>query len=404
MVQDEPRNPDLSSALLLVAAALMAIGLVMVTSATAPVERSLLDMPWWRTALGRQGTFALAGLLMMLLTARFGSVCLASEGFRRVFAPTLFAVLVVLLVAALIPGIGEQRRGSQRWIQVAPAWTGVGFQPSEFAKLTLVLFLAWLLGERGRDPRLFRTAFVPASVAIGLYVLLVGKANFGTAALVGGVGSLILLVAGCRWRHLSMLGAFGALSMAGLLYAAPYRMARIAAFRDIWAEPRGAGYQPLQSLATIASGGWFGKGLGAGVQKYGYLPDSHSDFIFSVICEETGFLGGAGVIAIFCVFTYLGLRTMWGARTRFERLIAFGLTATLSLQAALNIAVVTVTTPTTGIPLPFVSAGGSGLMALSISVGLLAAIARRNAAVGAFAAESHPSNQGVLRIGERLAW
>jgi len=406
VVQDEPRTTDLSSPLILLTAVLMAVGLVMVTSSTAPVDRSMLDGPWWRSPVGRQGMFVLAGLAIMAITARLGCAALSWASFRRVVPPAVFVILAVLLAATLIPGIGDERRGSHRWLVLAPAWTGLSFQPSELAKLTLVMLLAWLLGERGTDPRSFRSAFLPASAAIGGYVLLVGTANFGTAALLAGVGGMMLLVAGCCWRHLFLLGSLGGCGMAGLLYAAPYRLARLAAYRDIWAEPRGAGYQPLQSLATIASGGWLGKGLGAGVQKYGYLPDSHSDFIFSVLCEEAGFLGGVVVIAMFCGLTWLGMRVMAQARSPLERLLAFGLTATIGLQAVMNIAVVTVMAPTTGISLPLVSAGGSGLMAFSFSVGLLGAIAHRNAGgeVVEHRSDLPARGRSLLRIGERFAW
>jgi cell division protein FtsW len=186
-----------------------------------------------------------------------------------------------------------------------------------------------------------------------------------------------LFVAGCRILHLLLMASVGACGFAALLFVAPYRLARITAYRDIWADPQGAGYQPLQSLTAIAQGGWLGSGLGGGVQKYGYLPESHSDFIFSIICEETGVLGAVIVIGLYLAFTWLGLRTMWIARSPFERLLALGITATVSLQAAMNIAVATVMTPTTGISLPLISAGGSGVVTFCLSIGVLAAIAAR---------------------------
>ena len=187
----------------------------------------------------------------------------------------------------------------------------------------------------------------------------------------------MLFVAGCRMRHLALLGVLGTCALTALLYSAPYRLDRITAFKSFWADPLGGGYQPLQSLTTIASGGWFGAGLGAGVQKYGYLPECHADFIFAVLCEEMGAFGGAVVIALFCAFVWCGLRAMLMARSRFERLLAFGLTATVGLQAAMNIAVVTVAVPTTGISLPLISAGGSGLLTFCLATGVLAAIAAR---------------------------
>jgi cell division protein FtsW len=251
-----------------------------------------------------------------------------------------------------------------------------------------------VLTLRGADPRSFRRGFAPASLAIGCCVLLVGSEDFGTSVLLLGVGVCMLFVAGCRLRHLAMLGGLGACALVGLLFSAPYRLARITAYADIWADPRGSGYQPLQSLAAIASGGWFGKGLGAGVQKHGYLPESRTDFIFAVICEEMGVFGACVVIALFCVFVWLGLRTMLMAPTRFERLVAFGLTVTVALQAAMNIAVVTVVTPTTGISLPLVSAGGSGVVTFCLAVGILAGIAARGRAQAGLARQGNHPIQG----------
>ena len=370
-------NPVRPSAVILTAATLVAVGLVMVASATTSVDRPLLSLGLWATPFGRQAIFALVGLTIMLVTARVAVPLLSSSTFRRRMSQVLFAAAIVLLVAALVPGLADPHRGSHRWLRLAALGLDVGFQPSEIAKLALVLFLASLLADRGADPRSFGRSFVPASLAIGVYVALVGKENFGTAALLAAVAGAILFVAGCRLHHLLLLAGLGICGLVVLLFAAPYRLERMAAFRDFWNDPRGDGYQPIQSLTTIASGGWFGAGLGSGVQKYGYLPESHTDFVFAVICEELGIFGGALVILLFCVFVWLGLRTMLAAASGFERLAAFGLTLVVGLQAAMNIAVVTVVTPTTGVPLPMLSAGGSGMFMACTAAGLLAAIAAR---------------------------
>jgi cell division protein FtsW len=356
----------------------MAIGLVMVASTSASLDRSLLSPPLLRSAFGRQMFFVVVGLVVMLITSRAAVLVLASSSLSRRVTQVLFAITLGCLVVALLPGFGDSHRGSHRWLSVELGGMELGFQPSEFAKLTLVAMLAWLLTGRGADPRSLRGCFLPGALAVGACVLLVGKEDFGTAVLLAGVGVSMLFVAGCRLRHLAVLGGLGACAMTALLYAAPYRLARLAAYKDYWADPRGDGYQPLQSLATIASGGWFGTGLGSGVQKYGYLPESHSDFIFAVICEELGVFGAVLVMALFGVLVWLGLRTMLAARSRFERLLAFGLAATLGIQAAMNMAVVTVATPTTGISLPLISAGGSGVFAFCLATGVLAAVAMRS--------------------------
>jgi len=380
MVGIDRANPVRPAAVILIAAMLMSMGLVMVGSATAsldPGAPGLLAPRIWTTPFGRQAIFVLIGLAIMLLTARLGTPLLASPSVRARLPNILFALAVALLAAALVPGLADPHRGSQRWLHLGRLGIELGFQPSELAKLSLVAFLASLLGERRANPRSFGRAFLPATLAIAVCVGLVGKENFGTAALLACAAGAILLVAGCRLHHLLLIVGLGAAGLTILLFAAPYRLARIAAYRDFWGDPQGDGYQPLQSLVTIASGGWWGTGLGSGVQKYGYLPESHTDFVFAVLCEELGAFGGALVILLFCAFVWVGIRTMLAARTRFERLLAFGLTFLVALQAAMNIAVVTVMTPTTGVPLPMLSAGGSGLFTVCAAVGLLAAIAHR---------------------------
>ncbi|MBU0717138.1 MAG: putative lipid II flippase FtsW [Planctomycetes bacterium] len=394
-------------AIVIVAAALMGIGLIMVASASATVERSGVPDPFWRTVFGRQGMFILAGLIVMVASWRLSPALLDRPRARSWLSVALCIIVFVCLVATFVPGWAHARHGSPRWVQLTPLGHGFGFQPSELAKLALVALLAVLLGERQGDVRSFNRGFLPAAAAIAVCVLLVGVANFSTAVLLGGVGFLTLFVAGCRGRYLALVAVSGAVGMSILLFAYPYRTARLTAYRDIWADAQGAGYQPLQSLVTIASGGWLGQGLGAGVQKYGYLPESHSDFIFAVVCEEMGLVGGGLVIGLFCVLVFLGLQVMWSARTGFERLLAFGITACLGLQAAMNIAVVTVMAPTTGIPLPLVSAGGSGLLTYSLALGVLAAMASRGVPApeaGAFRIARHGGGVQTAGCPEGVAW
>ena len=388
-----------AGAMVIMATALLAIGVVMVTSASAHLDRSYLDVSLWQSVFGRQAIFAVAGFLLMILVVRVGPALLARPVGRRWGALTACGIALIALTATFLPGWSDARHGSQRWVQLSLSGVVLGFQPSELAKIALVVALAWWFGERDTDGRSFKKGLLPAALMIGLFVLLVGKEDFSTSFLLAAVGGLMLLVAGCRLVHLGVLGALGACGLVGLLLMEPYRIQRLIAFLDIWGDARGAGYQPLQSLTTIASGGWLGTGLGAGIQKYGYLPESHSDFIFAQLCEETGVLGGMVVVALFCAIVYLGLRAMWSARTLFERQVAFGLTACLGLQAVLNIAVVTVMAPTTGIPLPLVSAGGSGVLTCSLAIGLLAAIARRGATDSESAARAlHADSDPCIRF------
>lgn len=363
--------------LLLVTLGLMLLGLVMVASTTVSIDRPLFGGSLWGRPFGRQLIFVAIGVVVMLATMHACRLLFGSPRWIRFLVFSCAVVAVVGLVAALLPGLADPHRGSNRWLRVGVGGFSFGVQPSALAKLALVGLLAWLLTRDGVDVQSFRGAFLPAALVIGTFVALVGKEDFGTSALLAVIGGGMMFVAGCRRRYLGALVLVGAVGMAGLIYIAPYRMERITAFLDIWADPQGHGYQPLQSLTAIASGGWTGSGLGGGIQKYGYLPESHTDFIFSTICEEMGALGGFLIIALYGAILWVGARATCAARTSFERLLGLGLTLLITLQAAMNIAVVTVMTPTTGISLPLVSAGGSGLLTYSMVVGALAAVAAR---------------------------
>ncbi|MCO6436947.1 MAG: cell division protein FtsW [Phycisphaerae bacterium] len=363
--------------LIIVTVALVVIGLLAVMSATTPVDRGMFSIPIWRSIFGRQLIFAAGGLVLLAATARISPWILGRTNLCRALAVIAVLVAVGLLVATLIPGFAETRRNSQRWLQILPMWGGIGLQPSELAKLAMVAMLAALLSLRFYDVRSFFRGFLPAAGVIALCAALVGFEDFGTCALIFAVGFLTLFVAGCRTWHLALTGLVGAGGLAFLVFLKPYRVERLTSFLDLWADPRGSSYQPVQSLMSITSGGWLGSGIGAGVQKYGYVPDGHTDFIFSLICEETGIVGGGLILLLFVLFILVGWSTMRAARTPLERLLAFGLTAMIAVQALLNVAVVTVVAPTTGIPLPFISAGGSGLVANCFAVGVLVGIAAR---------------------------
>jgi len=363
--------------IVIVAAALLTIGLVMVASASATLGDSALEAGIWDSAFARQALFTAVGFVTLLLVS-YGGHCLLRWREGKLFQPSvaLFLVTTVCLSAVLVPGIGTVRNGARRWLQVGPEGAGFSFQPSELAKVTLVVLLAALLSGRWRQVHSFWRGLVPACAAIGGCVVLVGVEDFGTAALLAGVGAAMLIVGGARWRQLLIVALPGAAAMVYLIIREPYRVQRLTVFLDIWSDPQGAGYHPIQSLVTIASGGFTGRGLGAGVQKYGYLPESRSDFIFSVICEETGMIGALVVVALFVALLVLGARVVNRHVSSFGRLLAFGVTFTLALQALINIAVVAVCAPTKGISLPLVSAGGSGVIFLGGAVGLLVSVAR----------------------------
>ncbi len=367
-----------ATGIIVAAAALMSVGLVAVASASASLDGPILRADFWKTTFGRQAVFVLAGFAALLVLTRVGA------GFARWRSgpwgqPSLWflAIAVAALVLVLIPGIGAERHGARRWLRFGPAEYGLGFQPSELAKIVLMVFLAAYLSGRAHLLGRFYRGVLPAALAVGLCAVLVGVEDFGTAALIAVVGGLVLLVAGVRLVHLLLLAVPGAGAFVLMLVAEPYRIQRLTSFANIWNDPQGSGYHAVQSLIGIASGGWLGKGLGAGVQKYGYLPESRTDFIFAVWAEETGLLGCLVVVMLFVVLLHLGTRAALAAPGMFERLLAVGITLMITLQAVMNIAVVTVTVPTKGIALPLVSAGGSGTVLYGAALGLLAGVALR---------------------------
>jgi len=377
MLADRGSARSTSLAITGVTAALMMIGVVTVASAAASLDVPLLSGSLWNSAFGRQLVFAALGFAALLVFARVGCRLFAWRPASR-WQPAVLLVLLagICLTATLLPSIGLERHGARRWLTIGPQQYGLTFQPSELAKVALVVFLSAFLADRSERIRSVRGALLPALAVIAMLSALVGVEDFGTAALLGTVGGVMLLAAGCRIVHLLPAALPGFAGAAYLVYSESYRLERLTSFFHIWADPQGAGYHPIQSLATIASGGWFGLGLGAGVQKYGYLPASRTDFIFSVLCEEAGLLGGLVVILLFVALLLLGLRTMRRADGAQPRLLAFGVTLLICLQAVMNIAVVTVMAPTKGIALPFVSAGGSGVVFLGAMVGMLAGVAR----------------------------
>lgn len=388
------------NAIILIAAALMALGLVMVGSATSSLDQTMFAPRFWTTAFGRQACFVIVGLGLGIGVSRLAYVALDSETARAWFACLFYWIAVGLLILVLLPGMSDARHGSQRWLRFDAGGVAVGLQPSEVAKLALITFLAFRLGEGRGDPARFFRGFIPVAGAIVLCCGLVGTENFGTAALLVAVAFSMLLVGGCRIWHLGLMTVGAAAGLAILLFAEPYRMDRITAFMNLGGDAQGSGYQPLQSLTTIASGGWSGAGLGSGLQKYGYLPESHTDFIFAMLCEEMGFLGGVLVIALFCAFIWVGMRISLRAATPFEQLLGFGLTFLVGMQAIVNIAVVTVMAPTTGVPLPFLSAGGSGLLVACMIVGVMSAIAARGSIAAASRAVSYSGQASLVGVAQ----
>lgn len=308
-----------------------------------------------------------AGLALMLLVSR-----VRLDVLER-WASLMLPLCVLGLLLVLAPGIGAERGGAQRWIALG----GFSLQPSEFVKLGVVLYLARWISRHRDTMHAFSTGVLPALVAVGVCsVLILGQPDFGTAAILGLLLLLMLYVGGARPAHMLGLLLCGALAMTLAVQLAPYRLRRLLAFRDPWAHSQDSGFQLVQSLIAFGSGGLDGVGLGQSKQKMLFLPEAHTDFIFALVGEELGLIGALVVLGLFAVVAVRGFRVAARHPDSFASLLAFGLTAVLILSAVVNVGVVLGMLPTKGLPLPFLSYGGSALLATMLEVGLLAALSR----------------------------
>jgi cell division protein FtsW len=357
---------------------LMATGAVMVFSAGANLGyefdlRRLYDFPGLRQIL----FFPIA--VIVLLAASVPDYRIWSFRSRWYKSPTawLLMLAVALLVVVLIPALGTEINRARRWLRIGIGPISISFQPSELAKWMMVFFLAGVCVRLGDEIRLYWRRFVPLSALIGLVCGLIVIEDFGTAAFVALISFVMLIIAGARWWHMLTLLPVGISGFIAALFHSPHRLVRLAAFLNPGRWSESVAYQANQSLIAIGSGGLWGKGLGRGVCKYGHLPEDTTDFIFAVVGEELGLVGTMGVIVLFILFVSLGFVVARRCPDRFGRLLVAGIVLTIGTQAALNIGVVTVVLPTKGIPLPFVSAGGTSMLLSSAAVGVLLSIAAR---------------------------
>jgi cell division protein FtsW len=352
--------------LVLVTLGLVAFGLVMVYSASSARAALAADDPAYY--LKRQAVYALAGIVALVLLSRMDY-----RRLRFAVAPLLlgsFALLVAVLV------LGTPVNGARRWLSLGPA----SLQPSELAKLALVLWLAAYLARRPA-PQSLGELLRPIGLVVGTaFALVIVEPDLGTAIAIAIMASAVLLVAGTRLPTLAAAGTFGFFLVAAAIWLEPYRRERVLSFLDPWQDPEGAGFQSVQAMIALGSGGFFGNGLGESVQKVYYLPEASTDMIFAIVGEELGLLGAFAVIVAFVVFGYAGFNIALGCRDPFGKLLAAGVTALVCGQAAVNVSAVMGLAPLTGIPLPFVSYGGSSLVVGLASVGILLNIAVSDAA------------------------
>jgi len=346
--------------ILLMAVALTCFGVVMVYSSSSIVAAKKYGDGFY--FLKRQGLFSVLGFGVMALF-----MYLDYHRLRRLAIP-FFLACSALLVAVLLPGVGAHAGGAARWIRLP----GFSVQPAELVKLGMVLYLAHSLAKKRDKIKSFKFGFIPYMVVLALLlVLLLLQPDLGSALTIGAVAIVMLLVAGTR---LSYLGSVVILAIPFLYFAimnVEYRRQRIMAFLDPWQDPTNTGFQIIQSWIAFGTGGLFGTGLGEGKQKLFFLPEAHTDFIFSVVGEELGFAGVLVITAMFLLLVMRGIRAALHAPDDFGCYLAFGVTLLLGLQAFTNIAVVMGMLPTKGLALPFLSYGGTSLLTTLMGIGIL---------------------------------
>ncbi len=358
-------------ALLLAVGALTTFGLVMVFSASEVQGWLWFHNPAYY--FEHQLMWLALGVILLLAGANLDYHRL------RPLAWPLGVVTVVLMVLVLLPHFGIEVNGARRWLRLGP----LQMQPAELAKIATIVFMAlWLERHRDRLSSL-ENGVVPFLALLGFTILLVIlERDLGTTLILAGILLAQFLVAGGRKRHVLLLALIMALCVYLFIRMEPYRLHRILAFVDPWSDPLNTGFQAIQSVVALGSGGIAGLGLGHSIQKYQWLPFAHTDFIFAIVGEETGLLGTSAVLALFGLFAYRGYRVALKAPDAFGSLLACGVTTWIALQALINIAAVTVTLPTTGIPLPFISYGGSSLAITLLAVGILINVSTQSEKVG----------------------
>jgi cell division protein FtsW len=334
-------------------------GVVMVYSASAVMAQKENGNQFHYVL--KQGVWVAIGFVVMLLAMQFNYQQLKNR--RLVYVLLLLCTLGLVSVFAF-----SSTNGAHRWIKLP----GVSMQPSEMTKLSLIIFLAYFLEKRAGEEGDFWRTFVPCGVVTGwLAALVVIEPDFGTAMMLVLIFTVVIYTAGARVRHLALAAAPALIVAAGLLILVPWRLKRLMTFLDPWADQQGGGFQVVQSLIAIGSGGTNGLGFAQGKQKMLFLPFAHSDFIFAVVGEELGLVGAFAVVLVFAHFLWRGVRTALLAPDRFGMLLSLGIVTSIVAQALFNISVVLSLVPTKGIPLPFISYGGSSLVPTLAAVGIL---------------------------------
>jgi cell division protein FtsW len=373
------KNNSLPNSIGMVVVLLMALGTVFVFSAGLNIGQDIDLQRFYEFPALRQLLFFPLACVLLYAVSFFPYRRLSlTAGWYKSPLPYLLVISIALLILVLFPQFGTTINQARRWLRISAGPLTISFQPSELAKWVLIFFLAAFCDRESDDMKSFWKVFVPLCLLIGLVAGLIIIEDLGTAVFVALLSFLILIIAGARWWHVLTPLPFGVAAFCFVLIHSPGRLLRITAFLNQGELADSANYQANQSLIALGSGGLWGKGLGMGICKYGHLPEDTTDFIFAIIGEELGFVGTLAIILLFIIFIWLGILVVVRCKDRFGQLLAAGIVLAVGIQAALNIGVVTVVLPTKGIPLPFVSAGGTSMLLSAVAVGVLLNIAKQS--------------------------
>lgn len=355
--------PDFLLAIIILS--LLTLGLIMVYSSSAVWADYKFNDSFYFAK--RQLLFAFVGIIAMFFLMNVDYWTWRSWG------KIIVIICFLLLIAVLIPGVGNVRNGSRSWIGVG----AFSIQPSEFMKLAMIVFLAKYLAEHQKKITSFTKGLLPTLLLVfSAFLLIMLQPDLGTGTVMVATCVVMIFISGARISHFLFLGMIGISGFTFLILSAPYRIKRITAFLDPWQDPLGNGFQIIQSLFAIGPGGLFGLGLGQSRQKFFYLPEPQTDFIFAILAEELGFIGGSFVLLLFALLLWRGIRVALNAPDLFGSLLAVGIISMIAIQVMINIGVVIGLIPVTGITLPFFSYGGSSLTLMLMAVGILLNISR----------------------------
>ncbi|MDG2054292.1 MAG: FtsW/RodA/SpoVE family cell cycle protein [Phycisphaerales bacterium] len=382
--------------LILAVLALLVFGVVMVTSAGLTVGQET-PLTIKQIVLGRTTILALAAFAAMLIAAALPLKRIQAHIGNRsmlVIVTCLFALLLLVFV----PGLGRSVNGARRWIEIGP----IGFQPSEVAKWTVIMFIAWFAARNVKSLHRFTTGSLLPMILVMLICGLIALEDLGTAVLIAVTTLMMLLIAGAPWKHVLAVGPIAIVGFFAALIASPYRIERLRAFIDPYQDPEGIGYHVIQSVAAVGGGGLAGRGLGHSIQKFGYLPEDTTDFVFAIICEELGLLGCLAVIGLYLLLLGCGLAIVKRTSDLMLRLLGIGILLCIAIQASMNMLVVTGMVPTKGIALPLLSAGGTGWILTAFCLGLIVAIERccettRSKAISSQSSTFEPEEQSLAQ-------